>query len=105
MTKAAGRSGTAGREALAGERVMTLADWKKDPVFQRVLFDAKMAEGFAKGQIEGRIESILAILEARGIAVDAETRARIERCTHPPTLEQWLLRAATASTATDVVAP
>ena len=54
-------------------------------------------EGHAKGRLEGKLESILLIVQARKLVVTDEQRARLERCTDPDTLDQWLVRAATVS--------
>jgi PD-(D/E)XK nuclease family transposase len=67
------------------------------------------AEGETKGRAEGRAEAktaaILAVLAARGIAVSAEARARIEACTDLATLDRWIARAATAAPDEAVLAP
>ena len=63
------------------------------------------AEGEAKGQTQGKAEAILMVLAARGINVDSDTRARIEACTDAALLNQWVVRAATAASAHDVIAP
>ena len=69
--------------------------------------EARWAEGRAEGKVEGKAEgkaeAILAILIARGVAVDAASRARIAECSDTATLDKWLVRAITASTAADVV--
>ena len=75
--------------------------------------DAKEAEGeargFAKGETagfaKGKIDAILAVLAARGLAVSRETRARIEACEDLPTLDRWIARAATVTSAEDVLTP
>ena len=61
--------------------------------------------GIAKGETAGQARAILALLLARGIAVDSETRARIAACTDPATLDQWIARAATAVSAEEVITP
>jgi len=47
--------------------------------------------------------AILALLEARGIPVDHETRSEIEKIEKPGDLEKMLIRAATAEIATDLL--
>ena len=68
---------------------------------------ARWAEGKAEGRTEGETialaRAILALLAARGVSVSAEARARIEGCTHVPTLDRWILLAATARSAEDVI--
>jgi hypothetical protein len=63
-----------------------------------------MAFKLAQGEIKAKVAAVLSILEARGIAADGETRARIEGCSNLPTLEQWIVRAVTAASAAEVVA-
>ncbi|MGK3960214.1 Rpn family recombination-promoting nuclease/putative transposase [Sorangium sp. So ce118] len=63
------------------------------------------ARGRQEGLIAGQARAILAVLAARGIAVESETRARIAACTDAATLDRWIARAATAASAEEVVAP
>ena len=56
------------------------------------------------GKAEGKTDAIFAVLAARGVVVDAAIRARIEGCSDLATLDRWLARAATATTAADVTA-
>lgn len=82
----------------------------------RAYFDGKRAEGFAegfaegkaaaltRGEMAGRAAAVLTVLAARGIAVSDEIRARITGCTDVATLGRWLVRAATAASAEEVVA-
>lgn len=61
-----------------------------------------LAAGRAEGRAEGRAVAVLDLLEARGIAVTAEDRARVLACTDEVTLGRWFHRAVTASSV-DVV--
>ncbi len=61
-------------------------------------------EGEAKGRAEGKAEGVLSVLEARGLAVGQEQRARILGCSDLAVLEQWLRRAVTAAATDDVFA-
>jgi hypothetical protein len=78
----------------------------------RVLAAAKWAEGKAEGFAEGKTvgvaagqaRAILALLAARGISVSDRTRARIEACQDTPTLDRWIARAATATSAEEIIA-
>ncbi len=70
-------------------------------LLQRAGYDgleAVRAEGRDEGRIEGRgegiAESILALLEDRGLEVSAEARSRIAACRDPDQLKTWLLAAA-----------
>ena len=60
-------------------------------------------EGHRSGKAEGKAEAILAILVARGVAVDEAARASIAGCADPGRLDRWLVRALTALSASDVV--
>ncbi|MFE3447245.1 hypothetical protein ACFXNW_29790 [Nocardia sp. NPDC059180] len=51
------------------------------------------AEGRVEGQVEGVCESILRVLERRGVGVSAPARDRIEACDDRDTLYHWLDRA------------
>ncbi|MEU8630452.1 hypothetical protein AB0C43_37630, partial [Streptomyces sp. NPDC048669] len=62
------------------------------------------AEGQAEGQATGQAEGLRLVLEARGIALTDETREKITTCTDPRLLQQWLQRAATATSAEEVFA-
>ena len=67
------------------------------------------AIGIAKGETigiaKGKVEAILGILTARGLAIDAASRERIGGCTDAPTLDRWLTRALTAASIEDIIAP
>jgi hypothetical protein len=56
----------------------------------------------AKGEAKGRAESLLEVLEARGLHVSDEARARILACTDAAALDAWLRKAATATTVDQV---
>ena len=56
----------------------------------------------AEGRAEGRAEDLLSVLEARGIALTAEQRERVTGCADVEQLREWLVRAATATTAAEV---
>jgi hypothetical protein len=61
------------------------------------------AEGLAKGKAEGlakgKAEAVLAVLEARGLAISDEERARLLGCTDLDALERWVRKAVTVKTA------
>jgi hypothetical protein len=48
---------------------------------------ALRAEGEAKGRAEGEARLVLAVLDARGIDIPDDARARITRCSDPDQLE------------------
>ncbi|HEU4408901.1 MAG TPA: hypothetical protein VFS43_26805 [Polyangiaceae bacterium] len=66
------------------------------------------AEGLREGEARGKAAALVAVLAARGLEVDGETRARIEGCVDVARLDRWLaraLRAASAREALDDDAP
>jgi predicted transposase/invertase (TIGR01784 family) len=61
------------------------------------------AEGREEGKTAAKAEAVLAVLAARGIAVDEAVRARIAGCASAAVLDGWLVRAVTARSAEEVV--
>ncbi|MER6416415.1 RpnC/YadD family protein [Streptomyces humidus] len=55
-----------------------------------------------EGRAQGRAEDILLVLEARGLDVSDEVRARVTGCDDPDLLRDWLTRAVTASSAESI---
>jgi predicted nucleotidyltransferase/HEPN domain-containing protein len=72
-------------------------------------FDRGDKQGFDRGKqagiTEGQIQALLAILEARGISVDPETRGKIEACGDPTVLQGWLSRAVSITAAAELFLP
>ena len=60
------------------------------------------AQRRAEGLAEARAEAVIAVLEARGLPVGDEQRARILGCRDAELLGQWIRRAATVSSASEV---
>lgn len=60
-------------------------------------------EGLTEGRAEGHASAILLVLDARGVPVSSALRARILRTQDIATLDEWLKRAAVATTASEVV--
>ncbi|HEY0987765.1 MAG TPA: Uma2 family endonuclease [Kofleriaceae bacterium] len=67
---------------------------KKTPEIEEVIARGRQ-EGFAEGVARGRAEAVIAILDARSIALDTADRARILGELDLALLERWLVRAAT----------
>jgi Uma2 family endonuclease len=65
--------------------------------------DAVLEEGRKEGVAEGRASAVLAVLQARGIAVPEAERARILSCRDLAQLDAWLQRAASAGSFSDVL--
>ncbi|HEX2570633.1 MAG TPA: hypothetical protein VH877_13840 [Polyangia bacterium] len=105
----------AARQALEQELTMQGGKYEYKSDFARTYFaegeakgraegEAKgRAEGEAKGRAEGEVRALLALLTARGIAVDPSTRDRILGCTDLEQLERWIVRAATAMSVHEVL--
>lgn len=64
---------------------------------------AEQAQAQAEQALGSLREAILALLSARGIACSDQARARLLSCIDLPTLQRWLARATTASTAEEVL--
>jgi hypothetical protein len=62
------------------------------------------AEGQTVGRAEGEARAVLAVLEARGIGVTDEVRARITGCRDLDQLDGWVRRAVTVDSAHDLFA-
>jgi hypothetical protein len=63
------------------------------------------AEGIAEGRAQGEGRSVLTVLDARGVHVPEAVREQILACTDLTQLDTWLRRAATATTAEDIIRP
>ena len=62
-----------------------------------------LEQGLEQGKAQGRAEGLLRILAARGLLVDEQARQRILTCTDMATLDDWLDRALTATTVSEVL--
>jgi len=60
------------------------------------------ADGLAQGRADGEAEALALLLDARGLPLKAEQRARVEACSDRSELHAWLRRAATAESLADV---
>jgi len=79
----------------------------KSPLMQEFRAEARaeaLAEALAEAQAKSRAESILTVLEARGVDVPQAVRERITGCDDLEILHRWLRRAATASSADEIFA-
>ncbi len=94
--------GADGRAALELNMDLTNYEFRSE-YFKSKIEDAR-SQAAAEGRAEGEAHAVLMVLEARGIAVSAEIRARVVACVDRITLERWIVRAATATTADEVVA-
>ncbi len=94
----------AARHAL--EELMGTKGWEPQSDFVRKHYSHGFREGEAKGEAKGKAkgkaESVLAILAARDIPVSPEAREQILACQDIATLEGWIMRAAKASSVSDI---
>lgn len=90
----------AARRAL--EATMSLENWEVQVPFLKDLQARSEARGRADGEARGRAVAVVAVLQARGIAMsDAEAR-RVHACQDLDLLNRWLERAATATSSAAV---
>ena len=87
---------------LANEATFTVLELD---AYRKVMDEIQQAREYGDAQrAKGKAEALLAVLAARGIAVDEETRTRIAACTDGRTLDRWIALASNAATIQDVVA-
>jgi hypothetical protein len=61
-------------------------------------------DGYRKGKTAGKAESVLTLLDARGVRLSKSLREKILSCTDPSTLDRWLRNAISATSAAEVFA-
>lgn len=71
--------------------------------FQGPLAQRLMARGEARGRADGEARAVLAVLEARGMDVPDDARARILGCTDLDVLDAWVRRAVTVDKVDDLL--
>ncbi|WP_282701107.1 hypothetical protein [Streptomyces sp. CC219B] len=71
---------------------------------QGTLLEKAYTEGEAKGEVNGKVRAVLAVLEARDIPVSDDIRERVTTCTDINRIDGWLRRAVTATRAEDLFA-
>jgi hypothetical protein len=95
------------REALELADKATFSQEELD-AYQKVVDEIQQVRDLAEakwkeGEASGKSGAILAFLAASDIFVSEETRAHIEACLDVPTLDRWIVRAATAGSAEEVI--
>jgi hypothetical protein len=93
----------AARRALEQELSVERGKYEYRSDFARTYFAQGEAKGREEGRAEGEAKALLALLMARGLAVDAVARKHILDCTDVDQLERWIVRAATASSVREVL--
>jgi hypothetical protein len=84
------------------EALMNVATYEFQSDYWRGKLARAEADAKAAGEAGGEARAVLAVLDARGIDVPADARARITGCTDLGQLETWIRRAATATSITDL---
>jgi hypothetical protein len=80
---------------------------KRNPVIEAVRAEGQAEgkrEGLAEGKLHGRAEALLAILIARGVAINPGDRAQILGERDPGRLDRWLARAASCGAVAELLA-
>lgn len=67
------------------------------------MLQAALANERAAGELTALAQSVLTMLDARGLAVTDAQRAQVLNCRDATTLVQWQRRAVTASNAADAL--
>jgi hypothetical protein len=62
-----------------------------------------LADREARGEVRGAAETLLAVIEARGLHLTENQRRRVESCEDPGQLMAWAKRAVLAPTVTDLI--
>ncbi|MVU77052.1 hypothetical protein GPX89_07295 [Nocardia sp. ET3-3] len=85
------------------EALMTTAPHREytSELFRNLVAQGR-EEGRERGLEEGLVHGLMAVLGVRRFEITPEIRERIESCGDADTLDQWLRRATTAETITDV---
>ncbi|MFI0404271.1 hypothetical protein [Actinomadura sp. 3N508] len=81
---------------------MDLKNYERRSEFAKSYAEA-YAEGYARGVREGMVKVVLIVLEARGVAVSDDVRARVKGCTDIEQLERWVKLAAVIDPAEEFV--
>ncbi len=97
-----GAVGAAAKVALEEQMDIRKYEFKSD--FAKKHQAKGREEGLAEGARSARVAALLAILDARGLAVSAAEEDTIRACTDDAALTRWIRKAATAATVTEVFA-
>ncbi|MEV1176578.1 hypothetical protein [Nonomuraea sp. NPDC049784] len=87
---------------LGPDGIPAITDWPVYSPFAREHFGRGRAEGKADGKSEEAVKMLLLVLDAGGLDVPEDARARITACTDLAQLETWTTRAVTARTFQDL---
>jgi len=85
------------------EDLMATTTWPVYSPFAKEHFGRGKAEGLAEGKAEGlaegEAEAVLLVLQARGLNITGDERARVTSCTDLAQLKRWVTRAVTVAAA------
>lgn len=84
------------------EAMMESGKYEFQSPFAKKYFAEGVAQGVARGEAKGEARALFALLDARGIDVSDDVRARILGCEDPAVLESWVRRAASAGSAAEI---
>ena len=87
-------------DAVEADRAVARAYFDRHPD----IVEERLDESYRKGKADALRDSLIMLLEMRGIALDATARERVAGCTDVTALQRWLVRAASAGTALEVFA-
>jgi hypothetical protein len=71
--------------------------------FRQFFEDRGKAEGKLEGVVDGKRAALLTLLDARELSASDNERAMINACADDALLDQWIVRAATASEVAEVL--
>lgn len=71
--------------------------------YQSKLLADREARGEAKGRMEGKAETLLELIEARGLPITENQRRQIESCKDPARLTAWVKRVLQAPSVADII--
>ncbi len=85
------------RHALEVRFGMDLTEWYRNNENEAI------RRSWVRGKDEGKAEAVLKVLQARGLALTPAQKEQILHCQDAATLDRWLVRALTATTAGEVL--
>ena len=84
------------------EKLMASSNYEYQSDFAKTHQAKGRAEGRAEGEAKGEARGVLAVLDARGLVVSAEQKARILACTDLEALDRWIRKAVTITSTDDL---
>lgn len=86
-------------------RYETMTQAMEPANMEPVIIEEFVTFGMERGEVRGRVQSLLRVLEARKLTLTDAERATRLACADLKTLDRWITRAATCTTAAAVFAP